>query len=70
MLRKIIAAIVTIITLWLIKETIFIFTTSQADIAKNGAFLKLASLSIVIPLVILNFWLWRPKSKVENDEPR
>jgi hypothetical protein len=70
MLRKIIAAIVTIITLWLIKETIFIFTTSQADIAKNRAFLQLASLSILIPLLILNIWLWRTKSKAENDEPR
>lgn len=70
MLRKIIAAIVTIITLWLIKETIFIFTTSEADIVKNGAFLKLTSLSIVIPLLILNFWLWRPKPKVEDNEPR
>ncbi|MDQ8006666.1 MAG: hypothetical protein REI64_17815 [Pedobacter sp.] len=70
MLRKIIAAIVTMITLWLIKETIFIFTTPQADIAKNRDFLKLASLSIVIPLLIVNFWLWRPKPKVEDDETR
>ncbi|MFN0291171.1 hypothetical protein [Pedobacter helvus] len=68
MLRKIIAVLVTLITLWAIKETVVIFTTADADIAKNSAFLKLASLSITIPLAIASLLLWRPKQKEESNE--
>lgn len=60
------AVLVTIITLWAIKETIFIFTTSQPDIVEKGNQLKLASLSITIPLMFVCFLLWRPKPKDEE----
>ncbi|WP_343534119.1 hypothetical protein [Pedobacter sp.] len=66
MLRKIIAVLLTIIAIWAIKETIFIFTTSDADIAVKRGQLKLASLSITIPLVIASLWLWRPTPKGEK----
>ncbi|GAB1463859.1 hypothetical protein MASR2M52_19380 [Pedobacter sp.] len=62
MIRKILAVAVTLITLLIIKETIFIFTTKQADIVANGKSLKIASVSICIPLIILCSWLWSPKN--------
>ena len=70
MLRKIIAVLVTLITIWAIKETFFIFTTSQTDIAAGRHWLILASLSITVPLIIACFWLWKPKYKGEDNEPR
>lgn len=70
MLRKIIAVLVTIIALWAIKETVVIFTSSDADIVARRNQLKLASLSITIPLVIISLLLWCPKPKGEEDEPR
>lgn len=70
MLRKAIAVIVTLITIFAIKETFFIFTTSQADIVASRHWLILASLSITVPLIIACFWLWKPKYKREDDEPR
>ncbi len=66
MLRKIIALLLTIVAVWAIKETIFIFTTSDADIVAKSGQLKLASLSITIPLVIASLWLWRPTPKGEK----
>ncbi|WP_199121035.1 hypothetical protein [Pedobacter sp. ASV28] len=63
MLRKILAITCTLITLFAIKETIFIFTTSQTDIVEHRDQLKLVSLSITIPLMIVSLWLWRPKPK-------
>jgi len=70
MLRKVIAVIVTLITIFAIKETLFIFTTSQADIAASRHWLILASISITIPLIIACFWLWKPKYKEEDNETR
>ena len=68
MLRKTIAILVTLITLWAIKETYVIFTSSDADIVAKRDQLKLASLSITIPLIIASLVLWRPKPK--ENEPR
>lgn len=68
MLRKTIAVLVTLITLWAIKETYVIFTSSDADIVAKRDQLKLASLSITIPLIIASLVLWRPKPK--ENEPR
>lgn len=67
-MRKVFAIIFTIATFFAIKETIFIFTSSDADIIAKHTQLKLASLSIAIPLVIISFLLWRPKQKGEKNE--
>lgn len=60
MFRKILALIVTVITLWVIKETWFVFTTTAADVAASRNQLKIVFVSILIPLLILCFLLWRP----------
>ncbi len=64
--RKILALVVTVITLWLIKETVFIFTSNDADIVAKRGQLQIASVSLSIPLTLLSFWLWRPRAKNEN----
>lgn len=62
-MRKVLAIISTIITLLAIKEIYHIFTTTDPEIIKQKGQLILASFSIVIPLLILTLWLWRPKRK-------
>lgn len=62
-MRKVLAIISTIITLLAIKETYYIFTTTDPEIIKQKGQLILVSFSIVIPLLILTLWLWRPKRK-------
>ncbi len=62
MLRKILAIILTLITLYAIKETVVIFTSSDAEIVSHRKQLILIALSITVPLVIVSLWLWRPKT--------
>lgn len=62
-MRKVFAVLATLITLYVLKETYYIFTTADAEIVKRKSQLILVSLSILIPLIILSLWLWRPKPK-------
>ena len=61
MIRKIIAVILTLITLYAIKETVVIFISSDAEIVNHKKQLILIALSITIPLFFLTLWLWKPK---------
>ncbi|WP_316768565.1 hypothetical protein [Pedobacter frigiditerrae] len=61
MIRKVLAVILTIFTLYAIKETVVIFTSSDVEIASHRKQLILIALSITVPLVVLSLWLWRPK---------
>jgi len=62
-MRKVFAVLATLITLYVLKETYYIFTTTDAEIVKRKSQLILVSLSILVPLIILSLWLWRPKPK-------
>lgn len=62
-MRKVIAVICTIITLFALKETVNIFITDEVDIVKQRSIFIVIALSITIPLVILTLWLWKPKNK-------
>ncbi|MEE1943486.1 hypothetical protein VRU48_00105 [Pedobacter sp. KR3-3] len=64
-MRKVFAILSTLITLYTLKETYYIFTTTDAEIVKQRDQLILVSLSVVIPLIVLSLWLWRPKPKQE-----
>lgn len=68
MFRKFFAILATIVTLWVIKETYYIFTTNDIEIAANRAQLKIVCISVVLPLMLLTFWLWRPKPKSTDTE--
>ena len=65
-MRKIFAVVCTIITLFVLKETINIFITDEVDIVKQRSIFIVIALSISIPLVILTLWLWKPKGKTDH----
>lgn len=60
-MRKILAIICTIITLLAIKETIYILTTTDVAIVAKKTQLSIAAISIILPLIVLSLWLWRPR---------
>jgi len=62
-MRKVFAVISTLITLFVLKETINIFTTTEADIVKQRSIFIVIALSLSVPLVILSLWLWKPRNK-------
>lgn len=63
MIRKFLAVLLTILTLYAIKETVVIFTSSDVEIVSHRKQLILIAMSITVPLIILSLWLWRPKPK-------
>lgn len=65
-MRKIFAVLCTILSVFAIKETVYIFLAKDADIIARRTPLQLTALSITIPLIILSLWLWRPKGKKKN----
>ncbi|MES2448184.1 MAG: hypothetical protein V4546_13440 [Bacteroidota bacterium] len=66
-MRKILAIICTLITLYALKETFIIFTSNDTEIIKQRPILIIISLSISLPLALLSLWLWKPKTKIKID---
>ncbi|WP_316845981.1 hypothetical protein [Pedobacter psychrodurus] len=66
-MRKLFAVLSTIITLFAIKETVYIFISTEPDMVKQKAIMIVIALSISIPLIILSLWLWSPGRK-KNDQ--
>ena len=66
-MRKVFAVICTLITLFVLKETINIFITDEADIVKQRSIFIVIALSISIPMLLLTLWLWKPKNNQEQD---
>ncbi|TDG36313.1 hypothetical protein EZJ43_07235 [Pedobacter changchengzhani] len=62
-MRKILAVLCTILTVFAIKETVYLFLSKDADIIAQKTQLQITALSITIPLIILSLWLWSPKKK-------
>ncbi|PWS30004.1 hypothetical protein DF947_20685 [Pedobacter paludis] len=65
-MRKILAVLCTVITVFAIKETVYIYTSTEADIVSQRNQLELTALSITIPLVILTLWLWISSRKIKQ----
>ncbi len=65
-MRKVLAIIFTIITVFAIKETVYIFNSTDAEILAHRSQLILVALSITIPLSIFTLWLWRPRPQHKN----
>lgn len=66
-MRKVLAIVFTIITIFAIKETVYIFTATDAEILSHRSQLILVSLSITIPLSIFTLWLWKPRPQNKNN---
>jgi len=62
-MRKILAAVCTLITFFAIKETVVIFLSNEPEIVKQKPIYIVIALSISIPLIILSLWLWKPRNK-------
>lgn len=64
-MRKILAIIVTVLTIFAVKESIYIFTSTAPDILRNKIQLSIVAVSITFPLLLLTLWLWSGKRKQE-----
>jgi len=64
-MRKILAIIVTVLTIFAVKESIYIFTSTAPDILRNKTQLSIVAVSITFPLLLLTLWLWSGKRKQE-----
>ncbi|RZK44253.1 MAG: hypothetical protein EOO90_00900 [Pedobacter sp.] len=64
-MRKIIAVLFTVITIFAIKETIYIFTSTDPDIAQKKNQYSIVALSLTLPLSLFTLWLWSGKRKSE-----
>ncbi|WP_316801364.1 hypothetical protein [Pedobacter frigidisoli] len=62
-MKKVFAILSTLITLYILKETYVIFTSLEPDIVKQRPIFIVIYLSILIPLIVLSFWLWSPRRK-------
>ncbi|WP_047799520.1 hypothetical protein [Pedobacter sp. BMA] len=69
-MKKIFAIISTLITLYVLKETINIFISTDAGIIKERPILIVIALSFLIPLIILSLWLWSPGRKQDQEQIR
>jgi len=67
-MRKIFAVICTIITLFVLWESVNIFITDEVEIVKQRSIFIVIALSIAIPLIILTLWLWKPRNNQNQQE--
>ncbi|MBB2145539.1 hypothetical protein GM921_08595 [Pedobacter sp. LMG 31464] len=66
-MRKILAIIVSLITLFAIKEGFHILNSTDKDIVNQRSILIVIALSIIIPLILLSVWLWSSrKNRSQN----
>jgi len=66
-MRRIFAIVCSIITLYAIKEGFTIYFSTEKDVVGQKPILLVIALSIIIPLVLLSLWLWKPKSRKEAE---
>jgi len=67
-MRKLFAVLSTILTIFAIKETVYVFTSTAPDMVKQKAIMIVIALSITIPLIILTLWLWSPGRKKNRQQ--
>lgn len=66
-MRKIFAIITTILTFLALKEGFTLLMSTDKAIAGQKPILMVIAISIILPLLFLSFWLWRPnKNKSDN----
>ncbi len=65
-MRRFLAILLTIITLFAIKEAFYIFTTTDQDIVSKKTQFSIVAISITIPLILFTLWLWTSKRKEQE----
>ena len=65
-MRKLLAFISTVVTFFAIREGYHIFTSTEKDIIGQKPILMVIAVSLIVPLIFLSLWLWRPKDKQIN----
>lgn len=60
-MRKIFAIITTILTFLALKKGFTLMMSTDKDIAGQKPILIVIAISIILPLLFLSFWLWKPK---------
>ena len=63
-MRKILAILFTLVTIFAIKETFYIFITADSEIVAKKTQFGIVALSITIPLSLFTLWLWKGKRPV------
>lgn len=60
-MRRFLAVLLTIVTIFAIRESIYIFNSNDQDIVAKKAQLSIAAVTITLPLILFTFWLWLGK---------
>ena len=60
-MRKTLAVVLAILTLFAIRESYFIITSTDKALTGQKPIWIVIALSIIIPLALLSVWLWRSK---------
>ncbi len=60
-MRKIFAIITTILTFLALKEGFTLLMSTDKAISGQKPILIVIAISIILPLLFLSFWLWKPK---------
>jgi hypothetical protein len=65
-MRRIFAILLTFLTLFAIKESFYIFTTTDPEIVNKKAQFGIVAISITLPLLLFTLWLWSGKRKQQQ----
>lgn len=65
-MRRFLAVLLTIVTILAIKETFYIFNTTDQDIVSKKAQYSIVAISICLPLILFTLWLWTGKRKEQE----
>jgi phosphate starvation-inducible membrane PsiE len=65
-MRKILAILFTLVSIFAIKETFYIFTTTDAEVVHKKVQFGIVAISITLPLLLLTLWLWNGKRKEQE----
>lgn len=66
-MRKVFAIITTILTFLALKEGFTLLMSTDQSIAGQKPILIVIAISVILPLLFLSFWLWKPQNNKSQD---
>ena len=66
-MRKVFAIITTVLTFLALKEGFTLMMSTDQDIVGQKPILIVIAISIILPLLFLSFWLWKPQNNKTED---